>query len=89
MDFMPIHCVAAKPMKNLNHNVRSRQRIVAVKLTLYGTPKSISKLERVISGRPTSKGTPTGIDFTAAKIVEIINIALQLICEYPIDRNVR
>jgi hypothetical protein len=64
-------------MKNLNQNVGSLIRIVAVKLISPGTPKIIRSVERVISGKPTSKGTPMGMDFTAVKIADVTSIALQ------------
>jgi hypothetical protein len=77
--FMPNHCCAPKPTKNLNHNVKSRIKIVAVAPIATGTPKPCRRIVKAISGKPTSNGMPTGIDFTATKIAEITNIALQLI----------
>ena len=82
--FIPTHCCEATPMKNRNHKVSSRIRIVAVALVSAGTPNSISRVVMVISGKPTSNGMPSGIDFTVPKTAQIISIVPQLICGYLI-----
>lgn len=79
ISFIPSHCWAPKPMKNLTHKVNSLISNVAVAAICTGTPKKKSKVVSVISGSPTSNGTPMGTDFTAIKIDEITSIALQLI----------
>ncbi len=74
-------------MINLNHNVRILIKIVTVALVCGGTPTKMNKGVSVISGRPTSKGTPIGIDFAAAKIEHITSIAPQLMEVYPMDKK--
>lgn len=76
-------------MKNLSQSVSRRVKIVTVALIIAGTPKITSKVVRVISGRPTSKGTPIGIDLTATKIEVTTIMAIQLIWVYPIARKVK
>ncbi len=65
---IPSHCCAANPMKNLSHNVRILIKIVTVAAISPGTPTQTNNVVSVISGRPTSKGTPIGMDFAAVKI---------------------
>jgi hypothetical protein len=68
-----------KPMKNLSQSVSKRVKMVTVALTIPGTPKITSNVVRVISGRPTSKGIPIGMDLTATKIEVTSTIETQLI----------
>jgi len=51
-------------------------KIVATVLTSTGTPNAIKSVVIAISGIPISKGTPAGIDFTAAIIDAVIIIVL-------------
>jgi hypothetical protein len=79
-------------MKNLNHNVRSLIKIVTVALicgVISFPPTIMNKVVSVISGRPTSKGIPIGMDFAAAKMEDITRIAPQLMEAYQIDKNER
>ena len=64
-------------MKNLNQSVMSRLKIVAVALIEAGTPNPTYNVVMVISGSPTSKGMPTGMDFTATTMAPVIRITLQ------------
>ena len=61
-------------MKNLSQSVMRRVSIVAVALMSAGTPSEVYKVVMVISGIPTSKGMPRGIDLTAKTIVEVMRI---------------
>lgn len=70
------YCCAPKPMKNRSHSVRSRLRIVAVAAIPAGTPRDTYRVVIVISGSPTSKGIPTGIDFTAKTMAVVMRITL-------------
>ena len=54
----------------------SRVSIVAVALIPAGTPIEVYRVVIVISGIPTSKGMPRGMDFTAKTIVEVMRITL-------------
>ena len=64
-------------MKNLNHTVKSLVNMVAVALTSGGTPNRIYSVDIVISGKPTSKGTPKGIDLTTTTMEHVTITALQ------------
>jgi hypothetical protein len=59
-------------MKNLSQRVMRRVSIVAVALMSAGTPSEVYRVVMVISGIPTSKGMPRGIDLTAKTIVDVI-----------------
>ena len=63
-------------MKNLSQSVIIRTNIVAVALNPAGMPIEVYKVVIVISGMPTSKGIPKGIDLTARTIVEVTRITL-------------
>jgi hypothetical protein len=63
-------------MKNLSHSVRIRFKIVAVALIPAGTPSEVYNVVIVISGSPTSKGIPTGMDFTASTMADVMRITL-------------
>ena len=62
-------------MKNLNHKVKILISTVAVALVLAGIPTRIRRVVSVISGKPTSKGMPKGIDFMVVKIENITSMA--------------
>lgn len=87
MVFIPSHCSAAKPTKNLSQNAGSLIKIVAVKLMSLGTPNTIRSEERAISGSSTSNGTPTGMDFMATEIAEVTSIALQLTLAFGVAKK--
>ena len=61
-------------MKNLSQSVISRVSIVAVALKSAGTPSEVYKVVMVISGIPTSKGMPKGMDLMAKTMVEVMRI---------------
>ena len=82
------HCWARNPMKNLNQSVNSLVNMVAVALSPAGTPIEVYIVVIVISGRPTSNGTPSGIDLTAKTIAEVIKIMLHDTL-YPNDTKTR
>ena len=63
-------------MKNLSQSVMSLVSIVAVALIPAGTPSEVYRVVMVISGSPTSKGTPRGMDFTAKTMAEVMRITL-------------
>ena len=75
--FSSIHCWAIKPTKNLNQRVSNLVSMVAVALIPAGTPSEVYKVVMVISGSPTSKGMPRGIDLTAKTIVAVMRTTLQ------------
>lgn len=76
-DFRSRYCWAPKPMKKRSHNVRSLLRIVAVALKPAGAPSAVYRVVMVISGSPTSKGIPMGMDFTANTIAVVMRTVLQ------------
>ena len=76
-------------MKNLSQTVMILVRIVAVAAMLGGTPKIMYSVDMVISGNPTSKGTPSGTAFTAATTEHVTIITLQWIDGSPIDQNTK
>jgi len=63
-------------MKNLSQSVMILFRMVAVALISAGTPREVYSVVMVISGSPTSKGIPIGIDFTANTMAEVMRITL-------------
>ncbi len=63
-------------MKNLSQRVMILFSMVTVALISKGTPSKVYRVVMVISGSPTSKGTPIGIDFTASTIEDVIRIVL-------------
>ena len=71
------HCCAIKPTKNLSQRVSNLVSMVAVALIPAGTPSEVYRVVIVISGSPTSKGTPRGMDLMANVIVAVISITLQ------------
>lgn len=86
--FISSHCWITNPMKNLSHTVKILFKMVAVALTSGETPKKMYNVDMVISGNPASKGTPSGMDFTATTIEHVTIIMLQRIGE-PKDKNTR
>jgi len=50
--------------------------IVAVALIPAGTPSEVYRVVMVISGSPTSKGIPRGMDLTARTMAEVMRIKL-------------
>ena len=50
--------------------------IVAVALISAGTPSEVYRVVIVISGSPTSKGTPMGMDLTARTMAEVMRTTL-------------
>ena len=54
----------------------SLDNIVAVAAIPAGTPSEVYSVVMVISGSPTSKGMPTGIDLTARTMAEVMRITL-------------
>ncbi len=64
-------------MKNRSQSVSTLFKIVAVALISGGTPRDMYKVVMVISGRPTSKGIPPGIDLTASTMADVMRIVLK------------
>ena len=50
--------------------------MVAVALISAGTPSEVYRVVIVISGSPTSKGTPMGMDLTARTMAEVMRTTL-------------
>lgn len=75
-------------MKNLSQSVSSLERIVAVAAVAGSMLKAMYNVVMVASGIPTSKGIPTGIDFTARTIAAVIVIMLQE-TEIPSDMKTK
>ena len=63
-------------MKNRNQSVMSLDNMVAVAAIAAGTPNEAKRVVMVISGSPTSKGTPMGMDFTARTMADVMRMTL-------------
>jgi hypothetical protein len=66
----------------------SLDSIVAVAAIPAGTPSEVYSVVMVISGSPTSKGTPMGIDLTAKTMADVMRITLHE-TGYLSDRKTR
>jgi hypothetical protein len=77
-DFNSTHCWAAKPMPNRSQSVMILLRIVTVAhMPAASIPSSdVYRVVMVISGKPTSKGMPTGIDLTATTMLLVMSTTL-------------